>query len=166
MKAPFAKFDKNGEPSKSGSLESAAALWFYKFVDGEIFVLFQKRAASVDNGGFYDMSSGGHLDKGESPLSAALRETREEIGISVSPDEVYYLLSSNVGKKIIHYYLSDRTEKDDVFTLDPSEVESLEWIALKDFDNFIQSRGKPPLRKNVHQLALLKDYLTSKAKES
>jgi len=49
----------------------------------EGWLFLQKRALSKDeNPGFWDTSSAGHVDSGESYLTAANRELQEELGIS------------------------------------------------------------------------------------
>ena len=50
----------------------------------------------------------GHLDNGESPLAAALRECAEETGIGLvaiegDPLEVHYRLGSGRGKRVIYF---------------------------------------------------------------
>lgn len=38
--------------------------------------------------GFYDLTATGHMDPGETPLTAALREAREEIGLHADEADV------------------------------------------------------------------------------
>ena len=50
---------------------------------------------SVQKGGNYS-STGGHVDHGEEPIDAIIREVKEEIGIDISNDniidlDIYYL---------------------------------------------------------------------------
>ena len=144
----YQNFLPNGAPAESGSLTSGACVLLYKIEHGQIQICFQKRAEGISNGGYYDFSAGGHIDRGETPLAAAIREAKEEIGLVLSPDELIYLASWRIpdGSKIIHLYLSDRSNKNDTFALFPEEVESLEWIALEDLDTFIESKVKPPMR--------------------
>ena len=161
MSAPeknYETFDANGQPNPHGAFHGNANVWFYKIIDGKVSILLQKRALGVHNGGSFDTTAGGHIDRGESPLEAVIRETREEVGISLVPSELYFLCAFNSGSSIFSIYLSDRTGKDDNFTLNPAEVESLQWVALEDFDDFIQKYAKPPLQKGVAQFLLIHEF--------
>ncbi len=149
----------SGLPDKSGSICLGACVWFWKKLDGKVYLLAQKRAASVHNGGFYDASAGGHVDSGEEVLTAALRETKEEIGVSLVPEELEFLCAYRVSDKIAFFYLSDRTGKDDNFTLDPEEVESVEWVPLDGLEAFRQTKIKPSFRKDKFHFDLLKESL-------
>jgi 16S rRNA (adenine1518-N6/adenine1519-N6)-dimethyltransferase len=60
-------------------------------IDGEGNVLLQKRSNSKDSHpGWWDISVGGHVDKGESYEEAVTRELREELGLGreATPREV------------------------------------------------------------------------------
>ena len=48
--------------------------------DGELFLLLEKRAQGIDDPGEISFP-GGHMEDGETPEEAALRETEEEVGI-------------------------------------------------------------------------------------
>lgn len=153
---------KNGAVSIDGKLRAGACIWLYKKVDGKIFLLAQKRAKTVHNGGFYDVSAGGHIDDEETPIEGAIREAKEELGVDVSPSELVFLCAYRVSDKIVYIYISDRTEKDDVFTLDPEEVESVEWVELKNLEEFFRESLKPGLRDDGFHLEILKDTLSHK----
>ena len=114
---------------------------------------------NVQNGGFYDASAGGHIDEGEDPLAAALRETREEIGLNLSPDDLKFVCTYATDKKYISVYIADRTGKDDALTLNKDEVDLVEWITLEEFDMFVRARVKPPLRELVPHLPVLRYYI-------
>ena len=69
----------------NGLLHRTIRLW--TIADDRIW--FQKR--SMDKAlfpGRLDLSATGHVDPGEAPLDAALRETREEIGLDLDPSDV------------------------------------------------------------------------------
>lgn len=79
--------------------------------DGADRLLLQKRAMTKDiQPGRWDTSVGGHLDPGESYLSAARREMEEELGIhDVSLTFLYHsrirneIESENVATYLVHY---------------------------------------------------------------
>lgn len=55
-------------------------------------IWFQQRASDkADFPDYYDIAVGGHIDPGESPLKAILRETREESGLSLTETDLQYL---------------------------------------------------------------------------
>ena len=63
--------------------------WVYTS-DGK--VVFQLRAKHiVACPGLLDVSCGGHIQAGETPLKGGLRELREELGLKVSQKELLYL---------------------------------------------------------------------------
>lgn len=156
---PYAYYNKLALADSNGPLEGGACVWLVKREEEKTFVLFQERSKNVKNGGLYDSSAGGHIDEGEDPLTAALRETEEEIGLKLQPNELNFVCSYTTDKKLIYVYLSDRTDKNDELVLNKAEVESVEWVSLEDFDMFVRARVKPPLRENVAHLPVLRAYI-------
>jgi isopentenyl-diphosphate delta-isomerase len=65
-------------------LHRAAQIWL---IEGDNLI-FQKRGKSVTMAGMLDATAGGHVDTGESPKVAAVREAFEEIGLTVSEGEL------------------------------------------------------------------------------
>lgn len=64
-------------------------------LDGRI--LLQKRSFSKDvQPGKWDTAVGGHVDAGEDYLAAALRELREELGVTASSGELRHLFDSKI----------------------------------------------------------------------
>jgi mutator protein MutT len=53
-------------------------------------VLLTRRASGLPAGGCWQLP-GGHLDPGESVLDCVVRETAEEVGISVTPADVRFV---------------------------------------------------------------------------
>lgn len=76
---------------------------------------------------------GGHLNKNEEPMAGALRELKEESGIS--PDDIYFMGSKNVvgrdGKnRIIHAFVCFGKYDTDT-ELDPDEeVQNWQWVDI------------------------------------
>ena len=158
-KKPYQYYNELGLPDKNGKLEGGSSVWLVKREANQTFILFQERSKNVQNGGLYDSSAGGHIDEDEDPLTAALRETAEEIGLDLNPSDLKFVGSYTTDKKFIHIYLSDRTGKHDELTLENDEVASVEWVSLDDLDMFVRARVKPPLRENAAHLPVLRAYI-------
>lgn len=146
-------YDEQGRPltGKGGSkddvygkglLHGSAHIWLWRVRDGKLEILLQKRAPNKRTWpDCYDISAAGHIDLGEDPLQAAIRETQEEIGLDLAPTSltligVYrdYMVAPNgaIENELEWIYLVEVTE-DQNFTLEAAEVTSLEWISLEDF---------------------------------
>lgn len=176
------EYSNNGEPLKNGGYPAkqgnppfgtstrigGACIWLFRHTPDGIEVLSQKRSKNIANGGKWDVSAGGHIDYGETPLEAAVREAREEIGIEIVPEDLQHVLtlpsfpsSSKHNKNMLNYhYLYDWTSKPDDFHFDDHEVSEVRWIPLKDFDDFAKESLKPNWRDNRLLLDLIKTWLT------
>jgi isopentenyl-diphosphate delta-isomerase type 1 len=119
---------------RDGDWHRAAHVWI---VDGAN-VLLQRRAAVKESWpDFWDISVAGHVSAGERPIEAAVRETREELGLVVDPVALRHL-----GTLRYHYALREdfiENELHDVYllrqavdvqslTLDPLEVAEVRWV--------------------------------------
>ena len=88
--------DENGKPLGTSALKSVihqkgyfhhtAHIWFYT-KDGHI-LLSQRSAKKSICPLMWDVSVAGHIDAGESAKQAAIRETREEIGLVISEEDL------------------------------------------------------------------------------
>ena len=57
---------------------------------GKTQVLLQKRGQKTHGCGLWEASAAGHVDKGESMTACAVRETREEIGVSFTAKDIAF----------------------------------------------------------------------------
>ena len=101
----------------------------------------QKRSAIKDSHpGCYDISSAGHIGAGDDPLSSALRELQEELGISASPEQLqefgvqyknyegeFYGKPFRDRQRSILYLYTEPVEET-ALTLQESEIESVLWM--------------------------------------
>lgn len=51
-------------------------------------ILLQLRQGTGYRDGYWDLAGTGHMDKGETPVEALVRECQEELGISLIPNKV------------------------------------------------------------------------------
>jgi len=102
-----------------------------------------------DNGKWTE--PGGHLHPGEDPLKGAVREVKEETGLTLPPGKVEHLGDREITKPdgtklIVHAYRSDlKDEPHTTVKKDPDkEVFGWDWIPL-------QGKSLPPvINKNLH----------------
>lgn len=74
----------------------------------------------------------GHVERGETLESAAVREVREEVGCEATPIELAGVSSHDVpeGRKYVVYWLMDHVR--DVPRVGDGEVEDVEWLPFED----------------------------------
>ena len=84
---------ERGVAHREGSLHGTVHMWIVRPNEaGGYDVLLQKRSACKDsNPGCYDISSAGHIEAGDEPLPAAVREMEEELGLRVRPEELTFI---------------------------------------------------------------------------
>jgi len=71
-----------------GLLHRDVHVWFF---DKEGNIFFQRKGVAVYLAGLFSSTVGGHLNAGEEYLDAAVRETKEETGISIKKEELIFL---------------------------------------------------------------------------
>ena len=126
------------EAHRLGLLHDVVHCWI---VDprGEGRVFFQRRAASKETfPGYYDIAVGGHIAAGEAPLDAAIRETREETGLLLTPERLIF--AGSVRKADYFYEHLDREIGRVFLLLEPEpefrpgdEVDEMVWVAVPEY---------------------------------
>ncbi|MBR4078736.1 MAG: NUDIX domain-containing protein [Christensenellaceae bacterium] len=94
---PTGRLKPRGEVHRDGDLHGSIHVWV---LDGNE-VLLQKRSADKDVfPGYIDASCTGHIDPGETPVEAALRELSEELGICAEEKDLRFILRQRVTNRI------------------------------------------------------------------
>lgn len=174
------EFDAQGERSKGVGYDAslgnplrgggdiyvgAAAVWLYRRTEHGLEVLFQQRSPKISNGGKWDISAGGHINRGEREVDAAVRELAEEIGAKAQPEELEFMFKLktffNVQMYVFHY-LCDWTGKDDEFVFDDGEVSAVKWVPFSELDEFIDGCVKDPIKNAKFTRELTKFWLSKK----
>ena len=95
--------------------------------DGRVFL--QKRSMTKDtHPGVWDSSASGHVDTGEDYDACAMRELREEIGLTVAapPRRLFRIEAcDNTGQEFVWVY---QMQSDGPFVLHPEEIERGDWF--------------------------------------
>jgi len=144
---PTGDIVERGKAHAEGIRHRTAHVWLLRRKNGRMQILLQKRSVVKDSyPGCYDISSAGHIPAGVGFEESALRELREELGVTAEPAELIpcgaRLLSTD---DVFHgnpfherqyskvFALWHDAEESD-FTLQKEEVESVLWM---DFDECI-----------------------------
>ena len=108
---------------------------------GELFL--QKRSMKKDTfPGAWDSSTSGHLDHGESYDACAVRELREEIGLSIAepPRRLFKIEAcAETDQEFVWVY---RCEAEGPFTLHPAEIETGGWFAPETITSWMKERPR------------------------
>lgn len=159
------EYDYNGEriggirPSEYDEnkvkLTGGATVMLYRYRDGEVEFLFQKRSRLLrENPGKWDTSAGGHVNVGEKRINTVIREAREEIGVTLDASRLEIVASYRRWKAIVTLYFYDWTGEEDNFSFDDNEVEEVKWVKYSELEEFLSQ-----LKKTAREDAVFKLYL-------
>lgn len=127
---------------RDGDLHGGSHIWVIgpKKADGSFPILLQKRRMDKDSfPGCLDVSCAGHVDAGETFLSTAIREMKEELNLNVQEKDLIYLFKKQTsGSYRFHGKPFVNREIDFVYLLTPAfplddlrfqeeEIEELVW---------------------------------------
>ena len=150
----FDVVDENGEPTGRmaargvvhalGLWHRTAHVWIWRRRGDSVEILLQKRSQEKDAyPGCYDISSAGHVVAGDGFAESALRELREELGLSAAAGE---LVPCGVRRNVFHgafhgkafhdcevqmVYALERDVEPEELRLQAEEVESVRWMELE-----------------------------------
>lgn len=84
-------------------------------------------------------TTGGHVDSGETPLDTIIRETKEEIGVSIDSDEIeeYGYMMFDMPLRFIFYVKKDVDVSD--LKLQKEEVDYVKYMSVEEIQDLIQS---------------------------
>lgn len=138
---PTGKTALKSEIHKNGWLHNTVHVWFYT-KDGQ--VLLQQRSHTKEICPLlWDVSVAGHVDAGESIEAAAVRETKEEIGLHINPNdlrristqyhEASYFNGAIKDNEFHHVFICELKVPLKDLVPNPSEVEAIKLVSLETF---------------------------------
>ncbi len=89
--------------------------------------------------GYYAMISG-HVEEGETPEEAIIREAKEEAGITITPDDLNLslIMYRRLDRGNVDYFYTVRQWDGEIVNCEPEKLGDWEWFDLMDFpDNTI-----------------------------
>lgn len=137
---------------QNGILHASVHIWFYTN-KGDI--LIQKRAKNKDVfPNLWDVSVAGHIEAGEKIIRSAIREVQEEIGLSISMNQLIYKgiceekykhANGIIDHEIHHIYVAKLTTSIDEFTLQKEELSDVKLISIQELeDNYTNTHRFVP----------------------
>src|SRR5579863_5356045 len=130
--------EKRGTVHRTGLKHRAVHVLVFNRQGG---VFLQKRSMKKDTfPGVWDSSASGHLDTGESYDACAVRELREEIGLSLSaPPQRLFKLPASLDTDQEHVWIY-HCSAEGPFTLHPEEIECGGWFDPEELTRWMRER--------------------------
>lgn len=152
-----------------------AHVWIVRRRGGCVEILLQKRCMQKDSyPGCYDISSAGHIPAGDDYIPSAMRELREELGITIDPsqlidcglyrrhaDEVFHgerFLDNQISKVFLLWLDIDEND----INVQKEEIDSVMWINFEECKKAVENTAIPNCI-DLAELAMLEEHLTANA---
>lgn len=142
-------------------------------LDAEGNVLLQLRSKDKKTDPLkWDAPVAGHIDAGEWGRETIARETKEELGIDISDDDIKYycgttserLMPGIVERHFNEYYIVTKNVDVNNLTLQPEEVADAKYFSADEVIAMIDSKSDK-LSNKANQWAFLKLYLEKRKKQ-
>ena len=159
---------------RDGILHRTAHVWIVRNKEKGFDILLQKRSMEKESfPGLFDTSSAGHIPAGDDPVTSALRELEEELGIIAAPEDLAYAGMFRIRyEKEFHGRIFKDNEVTRVFVyrkaveagnlkLQKSEVDEVRWFDLEEVREEIKT-SRDRFCVPSDGLGLLREYLMRK----
>lgn len=90
-------------------------------------LLQQRQAGSKRYALCWDLSAGGHVQSGETSLQAALREAKEELGLTLQPEELHFAFTEPFSYVLDDMYICKKDVDLSSLSLQVQEVADVRW---------------------------------------
>ena len=150
--------DSDGEPLGTSALKSiihekgyyhnTAHIWFYTN-NGEI-LLSQRSAKKIICPLMWDVSVAGHIDAGESVETGAIRETKEEINLTISEKDLHKVgvfkccqsYDNGINDNEFHHtFICELKVSLSELKPQEEEVEALKLVSIDEFKSILKNIG-------------------------
>ena len=126
-----------GTAVPEGLFHKVVHIWIQNSA-GEL--LMQKRSDKVDNCPGVWATTGGSVQAGEEPITTAVRELAEELGLTVSAEELRYCLMVRRKDAFCYVYVLKKDIQVEELILQECEVAAAEWMSLEKIDGMVAER--------------------------
>lgn len=158
---PIGRTERKSVIHKEGLYHNTIHLWLYT-PKGEI-LLQQRSHKKPICPLLWDVSVAGHIDAGETFIRAAIRETKEEIGLTLNETDLKkigvflheseYFDGAIKDNEFHHIYSAELKIPLSQLTPQPDEVEALKLVTIDEFKVLLKESGS-----NSHFVPSNRDY--------
>ncbi|QNM06106.1 NUDIX hydrolase [Qiania dongpingensis] len=146
---------------RDGDWHGASRVWIVRRLpegDGgeRVQVLLQRRSEEKDSyPGLWDVAAAGHVSAGDGYLETAIRETKEEMGISLESGELQFLFClksessweyqgiSHIDREFHYVFLAEKDAGISSFCLQKEEVAEVRWMDAKELYHRLKDGSIP-----------------------
>lgn len=132
---PIGKTIKRGDPFGENEFYVCCEVWI---VNSKNQMLVTQRHPDKKAGGQWEFTGGGVLT-GETTLSAAAREVKEELGISLNESEFELHDVYKHKNYFMDIYVVKKDFSEEEIILDKNEVVDWKWMSQKEIEHFIET---------------------------
>ncbi len=144
---PTGEIKLKSEAHSKGLFHPTVHVWFFT---SNGYLLFQQRAFSKETfPGLWDASVAGHISAGEKIINSAIRETKEEIGLDISVNDLkkigIHKCIRKHNKNLIdcefhHIFISKLKVSIESLSLQKSEVNDVKLVSISDFEQVLTNK--------------------------
>ena len=129
-----------------GHYHNTAHIWFYT-KEGEV-LLAQRAASKAICPLLWDVSVAGHIDAGETIKQGAIREVKEEIGLTISENDlekigVFECFQSYpngiIDNEFHHTFITELQVDFSALVFQEEEVEALKLVSISEFKDLLKN---------------------------
>lgn len=113
-------------------------------------ILLQLRQNTGFRDGFWDFAGSGHIEQGERAKTAACREIKEELGLTVTEKDLTFLHLSQLvfaDRTYIYFYFMVERFEGTPAIMEPEKCRDLAWFALENLPTQLIPERREALEK-------------------
>ncbi|MCL2038181.1 NUDIX domain-containing protein [Candidatus Saccharibacteria bacterium] len=131
--------------SNHAKICASAHVWIWRqTIGGDVEILLQLRSLNkISRPGYWDISTAGKINAGETVLDTAEREAMEEIDLPIDREKLHYIFSDyHIGthKEFRHIFLY-KINGDEEFNFNDREVTDLKWFSPSQLKSWLLDKN-------------------------
>lgn len=135
---PMGKTHVRGVPMRAGEYHLAVDIIIHN-AKGNILIT-RRSPEKINHPGKWE-NTAGSVQAGEDSKTAALRELREETGISLMPVEIKFLTYRRVRNCFVDIYIAQKDVRLDELVFQPGETCDARWVSYQEWKKLLLKKG-------------------------